>query len=101
MQVVRNTTRTDNRPYIDKDGKVKNPNGQIFGYSRVSTQHQKLSRQLEALTNYGVDINMIFMDKESGKNLNRPAYKKMIRCIRRGDLIVIKSIDNTPQFSGE
>lgn len=93
MQVVRNTTNTENRPYIDEDGKVKNPNGQIFAYARVSTNQQNLSRQIIALTDYGVDINMIFMDKESGKNLNRPAYKKLIRCIRRGDLIVIKSID--------
>ena len=59
----------------------------------MSSSQQRLDRQIIALTDYGVDINMIFMDKESGKNLNRPAYKKLIRCIRRGDLIVIKSID--------
>lgn len=36
MQVTRNTTRTENRPYVDDDGKIKNPNGQVFAYARVS-----------------------------------------------------------------
>ena len=42
---------------------------------------------------YGVPENHIFIEKQSGKNFNRPMYKKLIRLIRKGDIIVIKSID--------
>ena len=73
--------------------KVTNPLGQVFGYIRVSTAQQNLDRQQIALEEYGVDPTLIFADKESGKSFNRPAYKKLIRCIRKGDIIVIKSID--------
>lgn len=81
-------TKTESRPE-----KLVNPNGQIYGYVRVSTVQQHMDRQLISMTEYGVHENMIFQDKESGKNFNRPAYKKLIRCIRKGDIIVIKSVD--------
>lgn len=90
---IKRINKGEKRPYLDKNGKIKNPNGQVFGYARVSTQAQRLDRQIAAMLDYGIPENMLFMDKESGKNLNRPAYKKLIRCIRRGDLIVIKSLD--------
>lgn len=90
---IKRINKGEKRPYLDKNGKIQNPNGQIFGYARVSTSQQKLDRQIAAMLDYGIPENMLFMDKESGKNLNRPAYKKLIRCIRRGDLIVIKSLD--------
>lgn len=76
-----------------KDGVLYNPDGEVYGYCRISTKQQNLDRQLIALEEYGVPKTMIFQDKESGKNFNRPAYKKMIRCVRKGDIIVIKSID--------
>lgn len=73
--------------------KLKNPTGEIWGYARVSTKEQHEDRQLIALEEYGVDSAHIFLDKQSGKNFNRPAYKRLIRIIRKGDIIVIKSID--------
>lgn len=72
---------------------VKNEYGEIWGYVRVSTKEQHEDRQLDALQKYGVDESHIFVDKQSGKNFNRPAYKHLIRIIRKGDIIVIKSID--------
>ena len=54
---------------------------------------QKTDRQEIAMEEYGVPSTKIFIDKQSGKSFNRPAYKKMIRILRKGDIIVIKSID--------
>lgn len=73
--------------------KIKNKFGEVWGYVRVSTKEQHEDRQLDALEDYGVEPSHIFVDKQSGKNLNRPAYKKLIRVVRKGDIIVIKSID--------
>lgn len=72
---------------------VINANGKIYGYIRVSTKEQNEDRQIFALTEYGVKASNIYMDKMSGSSLNRPAYKHLIRTVRRGDIIVIKSID--------
>ena len=72
---------------------VHNPNGKIFGYIRVSTREQNEDRQIFALTEYGVKPSNIYMDKMTGSSLNRPAYKHLIRTLRRGDILVIKSID--------
>ena len=63
----------------------------IYGYARVSTQDQKLNRQLDALRDYGVEC--LYTDKLSGKDFNRPGYKKLMRRLREGDLLVIPSID--------
>lgn len=67
--------------------------GEVWGYCRVSTTQQKTDRQEIAMEEYGVPATKIFIDKQSGKSFNRPAYKKMIRILRKGDIIVIKSID--------
>lgn len=75
------------------DKKNLNPYGEVFGYVRVSTKEQKEDRQLIALEAYGVESSHIFMDKQSGKDFNRPSYKKLIHVARKGDIIVIKSID--------
>lgn len=56
-------------------------------------KEQKLDRQLDAMTAYGVLETHIWEDHETGKTFNRPEYKKMIRVAQRGDIIVIKSID--------
>lgn len=74
-------------------GMIVNQFGSIWGYVRVSTKEQHEDRQMIALKEYGVEDSHIFMDKQSGKDFNRPAYKKMIRIVRKGDIIVIKSID--------
>lgn len=65
----------------------------IFGYARVSSKEQNEERQLIALRQFGVDDNLICVDKQSGKDFDRPAYKKMLRRLREGDLVVIESID--------
>lgn len=75
------------------DGYLHNDMGEVWGYCRVSTTQQKTDRQEIAMEEYGVPATKIFIDKQSGKSFNRPAYKKMIRILRKGDIIVIKSID--------
>lgn len=67
--------------------------GTRYGYVRVSTKEQNEARQLDALAAYGIKSKNIFMDKQSGKDFNRPAYKRLIRTVKKGDIIVIKSID--------
>ncbi len=64
-----------------------------FGYIRVSTREQNESRQILALQEYGISGKCIYMDKQSGKDFQRPNYQKLMRKIRSGDTLVIKSID--------
>lgn len=65
----------------------------LIGYARVSSSHQNEDRQLIDLTKYGVPQDHIYIDKQSGKDFNRPEYLKMIRRIKKYDVLVIKSID--------
>lgn len=65
----------------------------IYGYARVSTLLQNTDRQVEELTKYGVDKKNLYIDKVSGKNFERENYKKLMRKAKRGDLIIIKSLD--------
>ncbi len=65
----------------------------IYGYVRVSTKEQNEDRQLIALGEVGVLEKNIFLDKQSGKDFNRPQYKKLLRKLRKDDLLYIKSID--------
>ena len=62
-----------------------------YGYLRVSTRDQNEARQRIALEAFGVD--RMFVDKQSGKDFNRPAYKRMIGKLKPGDVLAIKSID--------
>jgi len=64
-----------------------------YGYVRVSTKEQNEQRQMIALREFGIPAESIFIDKQSGKDFNRPNYKKLIRKIKHGDTIVVKSID--------
>jgi DNA invertase Pin-like site-specific DNA recombinase len=66
---------------------------QIYGYLRVSTAEQNDHRQRIALERVGVLPRNLFADKQSGKDFNRPAYKRMIKRLRPGDLVCVKSID--------
>ena len=75
------------------ESKFMYANGNQYGYARVSTILQKEDRQIIALKEFGVDEKNIFLDKVSGKDFNRPNYKRMLRKLRRGDTLVIKSID--------
>jgi len=66
---------------------------EIYGYVRVSSTDQNEDRQLIALQEKGVDERNIYMDKQSGKDFNRPQYKKLLRKMKQGDLLYILSID--------
>ena len=66
---------------------------QLYGYARVSTREQNEARQLIAMRNFGVPEGNILLDKQSGKDFNRPAYKRLLKNLKPGDILVIKSID--------
>lgn len=64
-----------------------------FAYVRVSGSEQNIDRQLAPLAKLGVLTENIFIDYQSGKDFNRPAYKRLIRKLKNGDLLIIHSID--------
>ena len=65
----------------------------IYAYVRVSTREQNEDRQLIAMNELQVPQKNIFIDKQSGKDFERPQYKKLLRKMKRDDLLYIKSID--------
>ena len=64
-----------------------------YGYVRVSTHEQNEARQLAAMREFGVAKQNIIVEKLSGKDFNRPCYQRLVRTLRPGDVIVVKSID--------
>lgn len=64
-----------------------------FAYIRVSTKEQNIERQIMALEPYDIPKKNIYCDYQSGKDFDRPEYKKMMKKLRKGDLLIIKSID--------
>ena len=64
-----------------------------YGYIRVSSRDQNEDRQMIALQEMSVKENNIFMDKQSGKDFERPQYKRLVRRLQKDDLLYIKSID--------
>ena len=67
--------------------------GTIYGYIRVSTREQNEDRQRLALAAQPVPKENIYMDKQSGKDFERPQYRRLVRRLRRDDLLYVKSID--------
>lgn len=67
--------------------------GNVYGYVRVSTKDQNEDRQLIALQEMSIPEKNIFVDKQSGKDFKRPMYKRMLRKIKKDDLLYVKSID--------
>ena len=67
--------------------------GNLYGYIRVSTRDQNEDRQLIALRELKIPEKNIFIDKQSGKDFNRPQYKRLVRKLKKDDLLYIKSID--------
>lgn len=67
--------------------------GNIYGYVRVSTREQNLDRQILAMRDFGVPKKQIFPDKVSGKDFDRPEYRRLMKRIKPGETPVIKSID--------
>ena len=64
-----------------------------YGYVRVSSKEQNVDRQVEALKEHGIEKKDMYIDKQSGKNFNRKAYKSLMRKLKSGDELYIKSID--------
>ena len=64
-----------------------------YGYARVSSKEQNEQRQMIALTEFGIAKKNIYMDKQSGKDFDRPRYKRLVKKLHPGDLLVIQSID--------
>lgn len=66
---------------------------ETYGYGRVSAKDQNLARQIDALLEAGVKKKHMILDKKSGKDFKRPGYRRLIRRLKAGDLVIIKSID--------
>lgn len=64
-----------------------------YGYVRVSTREQNIGRQMSAMGKIAIPRDDIYIDKLSGKDFNRPQYKKLVKKLRQGDELYIKSID--------
>lgn len=67
--------------------------GNSYGYVRISSVDQNEDRQLIEMENIGIEENNIFVDKQSGKDFNRPKYKEMVDILQEGDVLYIISID--------
>lgn len=65
----------------------------VYGYIRVSTREQNEDRQRIAMLEFPVEERNLYMDKLSGKDFNRPQYRRLMRKLRPEDVLVIKSID--------
>lgn len=67
--------------------------GNVYGYARVSTRDQNLRRQIDALSDFPVAAARIFADTASGKDFERPEYRRLVGRLEPGDVMVVKSID--------
>ena len=65
----------------------------VYAYIRVSTKHQNIDRQYEEIKALDIDDKYIYIDRESGKDFDRTKYQKLIKKLKRDDLLIIKSID--------
>ena len=65
----------------------------VYGYIRVSSIDQNEERQRLAMAEHGIEAENIYMDKQSGKDFERPQYKKLVKKLKQGDLLYILSID--------
>lgn len=74
-----------------QDEEGKNMLVKTYGYARVSSREQSLARQLDALAAFGVDE--VFADRASGKDFERPEYLRLMKTLKAGDVLVVKSID--------
>lgn len=68
-------------------------NTRTHGYARVSTKEQNEARQINALKEFGIIERDIYIDKVSGKSFDRPEYQRLLNVIRKGDLVVVLSLD--------
>ena len=82
-------------------GKLWKTKQKIYGYIRVSTREQNEDRQWIALREVGVPEQNILLDKQSGKDFHRPQYRRLVRKLKKDDLLYIKSIDRLGRNYGE
>ena len=75
--------------------------GTIYGYIRVSSADQNEDRQLIAMRELSIPKQNIFLDKQSGKDFERPQYKRLVKKLKPDDLLYIKSIDRLGRNYGE
>ena len=75
--------------------------GDLYGYIRVSTREQNEDRQVLALKGLAIPEKNLFLDKQSGKDFARPQYRKMVRKLKKDDLLYVKSIDRLGRNSDE
>ena len=65
----------------------------VFGYVRVSTKDQNVDRQITAMREVGVEMNNLYIDRQSGKDFDRQLYIQLVKRLKKGDLLYVKSID--------
>ena len=78
---------------MHKNGKTEHRGGRQYGYVRVSSREQNEARQLAAMQKAGIPAENVFSDKQSGRNFDRPQYKRLLRRLRGGDTLFVHSID--------
>ena len=78
---------------MKNNSKVQTGTPQIYGYVRISDSSQKIHRQMDFMENLGISKTNIFIDRQSGKNFDRPAYKRLYRKLQPGDTLYIKELD--------
>ena len=64
-----------------------------YGYIRVSSKEQNIDRKMAALLKEGLDKKHIFIDEQSGKDFDRPSYKRLLKKLKKEDVLIIKSIN--------
>lgn len=74
---------------------------QTYGYARVSTREQNEDRQFVAMRDFGIHDGNIFLDKQSGKDFQRQGYRRLLKKLMPGDILVIKSIDRLGRDYGD
>ncbi len=78
---------------IEPEKMIKECTGIVYGYARVSTDHQDYQRQIDAFYKLGIREEDIFKDKKSGKDFNREEFRKLMRVLQPGDCIVVVELD--------
>ncbi len=80
-------------PLVQSFDKKERKKSMTYGYIRISSTDQNEARQITALHSRGIPNDKIYMDKQSGKDFQRPAYKRLLKKLRPGDLLCVLSID--------
>ena len=73
----------------------------IYGYARVSTKTQKIERQINAIKNYSNDITKIYKDKCTGKTMDRDDWQKLLKVVKKGDIIVFDEVSRMSRTASE